>query len=588
MIADVPLGAFLSGGVDSSAVVAMMAGLEAAPVSTFSIAFGTRGLTNSAYAAAIAERYGHRPSPPSGRSQFLRPGRSTGGDLRRAVRRQLGDANLAGLRHGARKRNGGLVGRWRRRSVCRLPPLSLACVEERVRRLLPAGIARSVLFGALGRLYPKLDWAPRPLRAKATLQELARDPAAAYFSSVSVCGDELRRRLFSPALHRRAARLQRCRTAARTHGAVRQRGSAVAGSIRRYQDLSAGRYPDQSGSGEHGRLRSKCVCRCSTIPWSNGRLACRRALKLRGGEGKYVFKSALEPYVPPEILYRPETGFAVPLASWFRGPLRQRLRETFCGSAFCELGLFDVAAIATLLDQHQSGERDHSAALWTLSMFESFLRRIRERAHFRVNCTTAGSHLSPDSVLCRLGTNLCASASGTRTWRPTAWTGTGERRGLAAAVARRCRGELLAHIASRGEPIAMDVRETRQWRSGAADRGGFQKMEVRIAVLETVGNAIVIAYDGRPVLTTDPWIEGDAYFGSWAHNYEIPPAQLQAIRDAQYHWFSHGHPDHLNIASLPMLTRGQFLLSDHYGNRIRRDLTAAGYGVRVLPDREWT
>jgi hypothetical protein len=104
---------------------------------------------------------------------------------------------------------------------------------------------------------------------------------------------------------------------------------------------------------------------------------------------------------------------------------------------------------------------------------------------------------------------------------------------------------------------------------------------------ETAGNAIVIAYDGRPVLTTDPWISGDAYFGSWAHDYEIPPAQLQAIRDAQYHWFSHGHPDHLNSASLPMLTRGQFLLSDHYGNRIQRSLTSAGYKVRVLPDREW-
>ena len=82
---------------------------------------------------------------------------------------------------------------------------------------------------------------------------------------------------------------------------------------------------------------------------------------------------------------------------------------------------------------------------------------------------------------------------------------------------------------------------------------------------ETVGNAIVIAYDGRPVLTTDPWISGDAYFGSWAHDYEIPPVQLQAIRDAQYHWFSHGHPDHLNLVSLPMLTKGQLLLSDHYG-----------------------
>jgi L-ascorbate metabolism protein UlaG (beta-lactamase superfamily) len=108
----------------------------------------------------------------------------------------------------------------------------------------------------------------------------------------------------------------------------------------------------------------------------------------------------------------------------------------------------------------------------------------------------------------------------------------------------------------------------------------FKRWRCGLRFFETVGNAIVIAYDEQPVLTTDPWVDGDAYFGSWAHDYEIPPAQLQAIRDAQYHWFSHGHPDHLNITSLPMLTRGHFLLSDHYGNRIRRDLMAAGYGVR--------
>jgi hypothetical protein len=104
---------------------------------------------------------------------------------------------------------------------------------------------------------------------------------------------------------------------------------------------------------------------------------------------------------------------------------------------------------------------------------------------------------------------------------------------------------------------------------------------------ETAGNAIVIAYDERPILTTDPWINGEAYFGSWGHDYGILPAQLQAIREAKYHWFSHGHPDHLNAASLPMLTRGQFLVSDHYGGRIQRDLEAAGHQVRVLPDRKW-
>jgi hypothetical protein len=104
---------------------------------------------------------------------------------------------------------------------------------------------------------------------------------------------------------------------------------------------------------------------------------------------------------------------------------------------------------------------------------------------------------------------------------------------------------------------------------------------------ETIGSAIVIAYDDRPVLTTDPWIDGEAYCGSWGRDYEIPAPQMQAIRNSQYHWFSHGHPDHLNIASLPMLTKGEFLLSDHYGNRIKRDLTAAGFRVRVLPDRQW-
>src|SRR5207245_9879411 len=110
---------------------------------------------------------------------------------------------------------------------------------------------------------------------------------------------------------------------------------------------------------------------------------------------------------------------------------------------------------------------------------------------------------------------------------------------------------------------------------------------LKYRLFDTHGTASVSADHDRHVLTTDPWINGDAYFGSWTHDYEIAPAQLQAIRDAQYHWFSHGHPDHLNIGSLPMLTKGQFLLSDHYGNRIQRDLAAAGYQVRILPDREW-
>src|SRR5207249_388415 len=82
-------------------------------------------------------------------------------------------------------------------------------------------------------------------------------------------------------------------------------------------------------------------------------------LKLHDREGKYVLKTALEPHVSKNILYRPKQGFAVPLAAWFRGPLRRRLRDALLGPVLLQSGLFDVGMIARLLNQHQSGERDH-------------------------------------------------------------------------------------------------------------------------------------------------------------------------------------------------------------------------------------
>ncbi|HEY2051059.1 MAG TPA: hypothetical protein VGH03_17100 [Caulobacteraceae bacterium] len=104
---------------------------------------------------------------------------------------------------------------------------------------------------------------------------------------------------------------------------------------------------------------------------------------------------------------------------------------------------------------------------------------------------------------------------------------------------------------------------------------------------ETIGSATLIAYDDVPVLTTDPWINGDAYFGSWGHDYAIPAGQMCAIKSARFHWFSHGHPDHLNVGSLPDLAGGSFLVANHYGSRIARELRSAGYNVEVLRDWEW-
>ncbi|HEY3669388.1 MAG TPA: MBL fold metallo-hydrolase [Acidimicrobiia bacterium] len=104
---------------------------------------------------------------------------------------------------------------------------------------------------------------------------------------------------------------------------------------------------------------------------------------------------------------------------------------------------------------------------------------------------------------------------------------------------------------------------------------------------ETIGNATLVVHDREPVLATDPWIEGSAYFGSWGLSHPVPPTQAAAVRAAGAVWFSHGHPDHLNPASLPLFRDTRILLPDHVGGRIASDLTRDGYRVEVLPDATW-
>jgi len=104
---------------------------------------------------------------------------------------------------------------------------------------------------------------------------------------------------------------------------------------------------------------------------------------------------------------------------------------------------------------------------------------------------------------------------------------------------------------------------------------------------ETIGNATIIAYDEGPVLATDPWISGGAYFGSWTRSHTIPEEQRAAIAACPYIWISHGHPDHLSLESLEGLRQATLLLPDHVGGRIRRDLVDQGFHLRVLPCRKW-
>jgi asparagine synthase (glutamine-hydrolysing) len=374
MIADVPLGAFLSGGVDSSGVVAMMAGLQEQPVSTFSIAFGSKGWDESAFAGAIAERYRteHRVreidpnsfdlvdrlatiyDEPFGDSSAIPTFRLCAmarENVTVALSGDGGDEVFAGYRRY----------RWHR-------------LEEQVRRVVPQGLRRP-LFGLCGALYPKLDWAPRPLRAKAILGELARDPIDAYFASVSICGDELRPRIFSARLLRE---LQGYNAVEVLRSHMARCGSDDPLSQVQYADFKTYLPGDILTKVDRASMANSLEVRVPLLDHTLVEWAARMPsrLKLRGSQGKHLLKAALEPHVSAQILYRPKQGFTVPLAAWFRGPLRRRLRDTLGGPVLRGSGLFDIAAVETLIDQHQSGLRDHSAPLWMLLMMEAFLRQL--------------------------------------------------------------------------------------------------------------------------------------------------------------------------------------------------------------------
>ncbi len=107
--------------------------------------------------------------------------------------------------------------------------------------------------------------------------------------------------------------------------------------------------------------------------------------------------------------------------------------------------------------------------------------------------------------------------------------------------------------------------------------------------MKTAGNAILLAYDRQCILATDPWMgeEDEAFWGSWTLSHRIPADIRQDIFSAQYIWFSHGHPDHLNPHSIHRFAGKKILLPDHFGGRIRDSLRQQGFAVEILPERRW-
>jgi asparagine synthase (glutamine-hydrolysing) len=370
MISDVPIGAFLSGGLDSSTVVALMAQASGAPVRTFSIGFAESDFDELAYARQVAARYGTdhyelvvKPSAldvlPKLAWHFDEPfadssaiptyyvSKITREHVTVALSGDGGDENFAGYRRYARAQE---LHERLDRGVFRFarPLLRLA--------------AGALPVGAFGQAYAGL---------------LGAGDFGRYHRLMTYERAETLRRLLSDDLW----------------------GAVVAPSPARFSRLAAElEAPDYVSALQlidiHTYLpediltkvdrASMAVSLESRVPLLDHVLmeyaaTIPSALKLRGGQGKHILKRAMALSLPGDILTRRKMGFGVPLGEWFRGELRDMAHDVLLSQESRERGIFRSSEVEHLLSTHEAGRRDWSARLWALICFELWMSRWAEK-----------------------------------------------------------------------------------------------------------------------------------------------------------------------------------------------------------------
>ena len=374
MAADVPLGAFLSGGVDSSSVVALMAEMSGSPVKTCSIGFAEAGLDESAYARQVANRFATdhhaRAVSPDDFGAI--------GQLAAMFDEPFADASA--------------LPTWR---VCQLARETVTVAlsgdgadealagyrrqrfhrhEDRLRQLLPQGL-RAPLFGGLGAIWPKADWAPRPLRAKTTLLALSEPADAAYARALAVTTPDQRDRLYTPEFQRlrRDYRAEQPLLEAMTRAPAR---SAL--DRAQYADLTFWLPGDILTKVDRTSMAVSLEAREPLLDHRLVEFAARlpEGLRIRGTQGKWLMKQAMRRYLPEDILMRPKQGFVTPIAQWLRGPLAPAARAIAGSTTLARTGWLDPAAVAGMAEAHIAGRSDHSRLLWQLLMLDRSLTHL--------------------------------------------------------------------------------------------------------------------------------------------------------------------------------------------------------------------
>lgn len=368
LMSDVPLGAFLSGGLDSSSVVAMMSHLMKRPVTTCSIGFEEQEYNEANFARQVAQQFhtDHheeiiRPNALEILNKLVWHYDEPFADssaiptyyVSRAARRHVtvalggdgGDESFAGYRRY-------VFDQW----------------ENRLRSFVPQ-LLRGAVFGPLGQWYPALAWAPRIFRAKATLQSLSRSPLEGYFNSISIFRPQEKTRLFTGDFHRTLAGYDSI-DVLRYH--YDRAGTDDLLSRIQYVDIKTYLPDDILAKVDRASMAVSLEVRA---PLVDHRLMERAAaipspLKLNGRTGKLIFKKMMSSALSDDILHRSKQGFAVPLDRWFRAELRDMAYDAIFSSA--DDGLLDRRFLKKIWDQHQQRRCDRSAHLWTVLMFQKW------------------------------------------------------------------------------------------------------------------------------------------------------------------------------------------------------------------------
>jgi asparagine synthase (glutamine-hydrolysing) len=372
MISDVPIGAFLSGGLDSSTVVALMAQASPTPIRTFSIGFDEADFDELRFARQVAARYGTdhyemvvKPSAlevlPKLAWHFDEPfadssaiptyyvSKITREHVTVALSGDGGDENFAGYRRYARAL--GLHERFDHGPAqLTRPLLRLAS------RLLPVGAPGQAMAGMLG-----------------------AGPLERYLRLVTYQRRETLRRLLSDEL----VDLARSGPDLAPFSRLAAEGEAP-DYVSALQRIDMATYLPDDILAKVDRM-SMAVSLESRVPLLDHRLmefvaTVPSTLKLRNGRGKYLLQRAMAQDLPGEILTRKKMGFGVPLGAWFRRELRDMTRDVLLGPRARQRGIFRMSEVEGLLATHDGGRRDCSARLWSLVCFELWMRQWVDRA----------------------------------------------------------------------------------------------------------------------------------------------------------------------------------------------------------------